>query len=1144
MTLFGSNKVRDDVMDHNLDEKMAPSLGGVAIGREVELYVSPDLFFARTLVTEKMATLLRRISEILSQGKGGSVIVLSAFFGGGKTHTLLTLYHAVKQPRAILRATPENEDALASIKRAVEMLEEAGRVDVVVIDGYYENLAPSPFEPLDAGAYKIKTLWGYIAHCLGRFDLLSDLDDKLYPPSVEKLLEILRDRAVLILVDEIAEYIKKLYSSRDPTARDYAENVASFMSSLAIAVSMSRKAVLVISLPVEVGETEVKVDQAYLSIKDKLDEIVKRLKRHVSNFEEPVTPSNIPALLKTRIFEKIDERVGVYLQNELAKAYSEHSEIFGRQDELVLSVGKTYPFHPLYIKVILDILDKHEGLQKTRDLLRITRKVVREVLGDREEYGLIMPWHIDVTRDSIKNALLTGSYQGFTLAVKEDIVEKTSEYEGKKDLARITALALFASTFVYGGGFIPKTEMLPHERDLALMVYEPVYFNSKGWLPSDIIDASRWIAGNLVFVVKSPDTGRMWFTKWITPVKIVKERAKRVDDASAIKELLKHVEQTLSYSVHSKRTKRKPDVAILDAELSRVMRECEPIDDDVRKYIVIACLELPERIEDRRAKLEEIIYKTRSGSKRKFSNTIYVVFPSSREKLRVAIEKARELVACGDIQREGLLDKFIQDLPSDEAEIARDIYREKLREYMDEVTSSLYNSLIHAFDRIAYPSYDESKLASVVVERELEMLSESILERVERALTSSRDLKMRRELDFDTLEFYLGRVGVKLSEGDQERTVGDIIDYFYTNPKLPAVKAEAIIDALRVGVRQLKIGVRSKTGVLFKKIHEYGDRIPAYSEGEVVGLLDETDQILPWRTALLEQLKSLKRREIVEGREKLVEEYYVVVEGKEIPVEEVARNISKFDMMVLRERASIVRVRRKATVEVKVEEPMVKVEPGGRVDVKVKLRRVGPYQGIVYVDSDAGVVEKREFIVDDKFSEETITWMLERAPDKPGEYSYTIRVTGSEGRQLSVATITVKVTGLETDWVEGIPTPGSKISQLELEISGEPNLKPLEVLRRRIGGVSRVAKAVFELKVKTDEESSKITISLENTKVEDITDIFMHILRQYSRHPMEVYIRVLIKPKRGECIITPELTDEDSTGLSKARIKYRLQASC
>jgi len=78
---------------------VAPSLGGVVIGIEHRIYSDPLEFFRRTLITESMAEVLENVANVVSEGRGSKVIVLSAFFGGGKTHTLLALIPRYKESR-------------------------------------------------------------------------------------------------------------------------------------------------------------------------------------------------------------------------------------------------------------------------------------------------------------------------------------------------------------------------------------------------------------------------------------------------------------------------------------------------------------------------------------------------------------------------------------------------------------------------------------------------------------------------------------------------------------------------------------------------------------------------------------------------------------------------------------------------------------------------------------------------------------------------------------------------------------------------------------------------------------------------------------------------------------------------------------
>jgi len=180
---------------------------------------------------------------------------------------------------------------------------------------------------------------------------------------------------------------------------------------------------------------------------------------------EPVKPNEIPVLLRIRLFEKIDHARAKEVAEILEQEYDRNKNVFGQVDsKLIMRVRETYPFHPLYVDTLLDILDKHEGLQKTRDLLRISRKVVRAVVGDKQNvYDLIMPWHIDVEMDDIRNLLLAPNYESFRLPIEEDIIKRCNSYV-KPWIAKIVAKALFIKTFVYGGGIAPKAAVLPNTR--------------------------------------------------------------------------------------------------------------------------------------------------------------------------------------------------------------------------------------------------------------------------------------------------------------------------------------------------------------------------------------------------------------------------------------------------------------------------------------------------------------------------------------------------------------------------------------------------------------------------------------------------------------------------------------------------------
>ena len=88
----------EDVLKGTFQQaEFAADLSRVHDGTATAEYQDPTLFFQRTFITEGMRLLLDSVVKRLT-GKGGDpVIQLQTAFGGGKTHTMLAVYHLVNR---------------------------------------------------------------------------------------------------------------------------------------------------------------------------------------------------------------------------------------------------------------------------------------------------------------------------------------------------------------------------------------------------------------------------------------------------------------------------------------------------------------------------------------------------------------------------------------------------------------------------------------------------------------------------------------------------------------------------------------------------------------------------------------------------------------------------------------------------------------------------------------------------------------------------------------------------------------------------------------------------------------------------------------------------------------------------------------
>jgi len=172
----------DDVKYGRLEPaRFAVALYDVIDGKADKIYTDPHLYMTHTYLSGNMRYLLRE--ALRPSGKGGQpVFVLDTEFGGRKTHTLLLLYHVF-----------ENRDVVADLIQKAHLLKETGVIEI----------PPCKFLAIDCRRIGRNTLWGEIAHGLGRYDVFEDEDRSIRPVKDAGKLRSFLDEPTLILLDEL-----------------------------------------------------------------------------------------------------------------------------------------------------------------------------------------------------------------------------------------------------------------------------------------------------------------------------------------------------------------------------------------------------------------------------------------------------------------------------------------------------------------------------------------------------------------------------------------------------------------------------------------------------------------------------------------------------------------------------------------------------------------------------------------------------------------------------------------------------------------------------------------------------------------------------------------------------------------------------
>src|SRR5215470_13906270 len=147
-----------DVLEGTFQQsEFAADITAVKTGKASREYQDAVAFYERTFITEGMSLLLTQVAQRLAGRGGEPVVQLQTAFGGGKTHTMLAVYHLATR-----------KCALSELAGIPALIDRAGLMDVpqarvAVLDG----TAHAPGQPWKRGMQPIKTLWGELAWQLG-----------------------------------------------------------------------------------------------------------------------------------------------------------------------------------------------------------------------------------------------------------------------------------------------------------------------------------------------------------------------------------------------------------------------------------------------------------------------------------------------------------------------------------------------------------------------------------------------------------------------------------------------------------------------------------------------------------------------------------------------------------------------------------------------------------------------------------------------------------------------------------------------------------------------------------------------------------------------------------------------------------------
>ena len=536
--------------------EFAADMWQVYLGEGTDEYKHPVEFFRRTYLTASLKRLLVGAIARLSGTGGDPVVQLQTNFGGGKTHSMLALYHLF------------SGRAPAELPGIEQVLKEAGATTLptvrrVVLVG--NRLSPgNPVTKPDGTV--VRTLWGELAWQLGyaaggakearrAYARIAADDERATSPG-DRLRELFNEYGpCLVLIDEWVAYARQLHDAADLPGGTF-ETQFTFAQALTESARAARNCLVVVSLPASEGPGSPHaqaedVEVGGLRGREALDRLRNVIGRVESSWR-PASAEESFEIVRRRLFEPFTDPEQFKARDVVARAFADlyrtQREEFPqecREADYEARLKAAYPIHPEVFDRLYTDWSTLLKFQRTRGVLRLMAAVIHSLWEKGDKSPLILPSSLPIDDPRVQFELTRYLSENWVPVIEKDVDGPGSlpaRLDGEvPNLGKYSACRRVARTIYLGSAPVTTAAHRGLEdRRVKLGCVMP------GEPPAVFGDALRRLAGAATYLYQ--DGTRYWYSTQPTVTKLAEDRAeqlKREPDKVA-KEIERRVRQDVS----------------------------------------------------------------------------------------------------------------------------------------------------------------------------------------------------------------------------------------------------------------------------------------------------------------------------------------------------------------------------------------------------------------------------------------------------------------------------------------------------------------------------------------------------------------------------------------------------------------------
>ena len=765
--------------------EFAADLWQVYLNRGSDEYRDPAQFFRRTYLTDSLRQLLLSGVRRLSSNSGDPVVQLQTNFGGGKTHSMLALFHLFSG------AAPSELDGVEPL------LAEAGVTSLpsvrrVVLVG--NKISPGNPQRKPDGT-EVRTIWGELAWQLGGREAYERIrqDDEHATNPGDRLTDLFNDYGpCLILIDEWVAYARQLHDEHGLPGGDF-ETHFTFAQALTEAARSAERCLLLISLPASDEQGDQGIDDIEVG-GTRGREALRRLRQVIGRMETPWRPASREEgfeIVRTRLFEPLSGEA-IQARNLTARAFA---ELYQKEKAEFPSECPTadyerrlrdcYPIHPEVFDRLYTDWSTLPTFQRTRGVLRLMATVIHALWEGEDRRPLILPASIPID-DRDVNSELTRYLSDQWKPIIESDVDGDNSLPSKIDsevsnLGTLRATRRVARTVYLGSAPNAKAAQRGVEdRRIKLGCVFP------GDSPQVFGDALRRLAQRATYLYV--DGARYWYSTHPTVQKLASDQAaefRRNDDA-LFAELERRMKAELGTS--SRDVSRRGDFSAIHL----FPKDSGEVPDVRETRLVVLDPDEPYRRGDSNPALDRAteILRLRGNSARDYQNTL-AFLAADAVRLNELHDAISRYLAWKSIVEKS--ESEVLDL-----EIAQ---RRSALSQRESADSTVNAQLPETYSRLLVPVQANARAS---VEWSHSHLSSSDALATRAAKRMLRDEALVKKLGSTVVRRYLETVPLWPRDGDHVE-VQQLVDYFAKYLYLPRLtKSDVLTDALREGVASMQ----------------------------------------------------------------------------------------------------------------------------------------------------------------------------------------------------------------------------------------------------------------------------------------------------------------------------------------------------